>query len=62
MMVMQTKQIEALDYQTVENAIESLLPGMSNGEIILQSHFKPFLTVRLIDSRTKKRMTLHYDI
>lgn len=35
------KANEALDYQTVENAIESLLPG-KNGEIILKvisNHF-----------------------
>lgn len=39
------KANEILDYQTVENAIESLLPG-KNGRL-LKSHFKPFLNVRL---------------
>ncbi len=40
------KANELLDYQTVENAIESLLPGKEWGDY-LKSHFKPFLNVRL---------------
>ena len=40
------KANEALDYQTVENAIESLLPGKEWGDYF-KSHFKPFLNVRL---------------
>lgn len=35
-----------LDYQTVEDAVESLLPGKEWGEY-LKNHFKPFLNVRL---------------
>ncbi len=40
------KANEALDYQTVENTIESLLPGKEWGDYF-KSHFKPFLNVRL---------------
>ena len=40
------KANEILDYQTVENAIESLLPGKEWGDY-LKGHFKPFLNVRL---------------
>ncbi len=38
------KANEILDYQTVENAIESLLPGKEWGDY-LKSHFKPFGTM-----------------
>ena len=49
------KANELLDYQTVENAIESLLPGKEWGEY-LKSHFKPFLNVRLKTPEQKQAL------
>lgn len=46
---------ERLDYQTVENAIESLLPGKEWG-YYLKSHFKPFLNVRLRTPEQKQAL------
>ena len=46
---------ELLDYQTVENAIESLLPGSEWGAY-LKSHFKPFLNVRVRTSEQKQAL------
>ncbi len=46
---------ELLDYQTVENAIESLLPGKEWGDY-LKSHFKPFLNVRLRTPEQKQAL------
>lgn len=40
-----TKANELIDYQTVENAIESLLPGEWGN--YFRKHFKPFLYVRI---------------
>ena len=50
------KANEALDYQTVENAIESLLPGKEWGDYF-KSHFKPFLNVRL--KTLEQKQALH---
>lgn len=49
------KANELLDYQTVENAIESLLPGKEWGDYF-KSHFKPFLNVRLRTSEQKQAL------
>ena len=49
------KANESLDYQTVENAIESLLPGKEWGDY-LKSHFKPFLNVRLRTPEQKEAL------
>ena len=49
------KANELLDYQTVENAIESLLPGKEWGDY-LKSHFKPFLNVRLRTPEQKQAL------
>ena len=49
------KANELLDYQTVENAIESLLPGKEWGEY-LKNHFKPFLNVRLKTPEQKQAL------
>lgn len=49
------KANELLDYQTVENAIESLLPGKEWGDY-LKSHFKPFLNVRLKTPEQKQAL------
>ena len=46
------KANELLDYQTVENAIESLLPGKEWSDY-LKSHFRPFLNIRL---RSEERL------
>ena len=46
---------ELLDYQTVENAIESLLPGKEWGDYF-KSHFKPFLNVRLRTPEQKQAL------
>lgn len=55
------KANEILDYQTVENAIESLLPGKEWGDY-LKSHFKPFLNVRLktLEQKQALRNILEY--
>ena len=55
------KANELLDYQTVENAIESLLPGKEWGDY-LKSHFKPFLNVRLktLEQKQALRNILEY--
>lgn len=49
------KADELLDYQTVENAIESLLPGKEWGAY-LKSHFKPFLNVSLKTAEQKQAL------
>lgn len=49
------KANELLDYQTVEHAIESLLPGKEWGDY-LKSHFKPFLNVRLRTPEQKQAL------
>ena len=49
------KANELLEYQTVENAIESLLPGKEWGEY-LKSHFRPFLDVRITTSEQKQAL------
>ena len=49
------KANELLDYQTVENAIESLLPGKEWGDYF-KSHFKPFLNVRLRTPEQKQAL------
>ena len=59
------KANEILDYQTVENAIESLLPGKEWGDYLkshLKSHFKPFLNVRLktLEQKQALRNILEY--
>lgn len=46
---------ELLDYQTVENAIEALLPGKEWGDY-LKSHFEPFLNVRLRTQEQKQAL------
>ena len=55
------KANKILDYQTVENAIESLLPGKEWGDY-LKSHFKPFLNVRLktLEQKQALRNILEY--
>ena len=49
------KANELLDYQTVENAIESLLPGKEWCDYF-KSHFKPFLNVRLRTPEQKQAL------
>lgn len=49
------KANELLDYQTVENAIESLLPGKGWSDYF-KSHFKPFLNVRLQTQEQKQAL------
>ena len=49
------KANELLDYQTVENAIESLLPGKEWGDYF-KNHFKPFLNVRLRTPEQKQAL------
>ena len=49
------KANELLDYQTVENAIESLLPGKEWGDYF-KRHFKPFLNVRLRTPEQKQAL------
>ncbi len=49
------KANEQLDYQTVENAIESLLPGKEWGDY-LKNHFKPFLNVRVRTPEQKQAL------
>lgn len=49
------KANELLDYQTVENAIESLLPGKEWANYF-KSHFKPFLNIRLITPEQKQAL------
>lgn len=49
------KANELLDYQTVENAMESLLPGKEWGGY-LKSHFRPFLNVRLRTPEQKQAL------
>lgn len=46
---------EILDYQTVEDAIASLLPGKEWG-VYLQAHFKPFLDVKIRTREQKKAL------
>ena len=49
------KANELLDYQTVENAIDSLLPGKEWGDYF-KSHFKPFLNVRINTPEQKQAL------
>ena len=49
------KANELLDYQTVENAIESLLPG-KEWTNYFKSHFKPFLNIKLITPEQKQAL------
>ena len=49
------KDNELLDYQTVENAIESLLPGKEWANYF-KSHFKPFLNIKLITPEQKQAL------
>ena len=49
------KANELLDYQTVENAVESLLPEKEWGDYF-KSHFKPFLNVRLKTPEQKQAL------
>jgi len=49
------KANELLDYQTVENAIESLLPGKEWSDY-LKSHFRPFLNIRLSTPEQKQAL------
>lgn len=48
------KANELIDYQTVENAIESLLPGEWGS--YFRNHFKPFLSVRVTSTEQKKAL------
>lgn len=49
------KANELLDYQTVENAIESLLPGKEWSDY-LKNHFRPFLNIRLSTPEQKQAL------
>ena len=49
------KANELLDYQTVENAIESLLPGKEWANYF-KGHFKPFLKIKLITPEQKQAL------
>lgn len=49
------KANELLDYQTVENAIESLLPGKEWSDY-LKCHFRPFLNIRLSTPEQKQAL------
>ena len=49
------KANELLDYQTVEKAIESLLPGKEWSDY-LKSHFRPFLNIRLSTPEQKQAL------
>lgn len=49
------KANELLDYQTVENAIESLLLGKEWANYF-KSHFKPFLNIKLITPEQKQAL------
>ena len=49
------KANELLDYQTVENAIESLLPGKEWANYF-KIHFKPFLNIKLITPEQKQAL------
>lgn len=46
---------ELLDYQTVENAIEALLPGKEWSHY-LKSHFRPFLNIRISTPEQKQAL------
>jgi len=48
------KANEIIDYQTVEKAIESLLPG--EWGTYFRKHFKPFLRIRVKSSEQKKAL------
>lgn len=48
------KANELIDYQTVENAIESLLPGEWGA--YFRNHFKPFLSVRVTSTEQKQAL------
>lgn len=47
------KANELLDYETIENAIESMLPEEKWADYLI-SHFKPFLNVRIKTSEQNK--------
>lgn len=49
-----SKANELIDYQTVENAIESLLPGKWGN--YLKDHFKPFLYIRIKSPEQKQAL------
>lgn len=46
---------ELLDYQTVEHAIEALLPGKEWSDY-LKSHFRPFLNIRMSTPEQKQAL------
>lgn len=46
---------ELLDYQTVEQAIEALLPG-KEWSVYLKSHFRPFLNIRMSTPEQKQAL------
>ena len=49
------KANELLDYETIENAIESMLPEEEWADYLI-SHFKPFLNVRIKTSEQKQAL------
>ena len=49
------KANELLDYQTIENALTSLLPGKGWSDYFVQ-HFKPFLNIRITTSEQKQAL------
>ena len=49
------KANELLDYETIENAIESMLPEEKWADYLI-SHFKPFLNVRIKTSEQKQAL------
>ena len=49
------KANELLDYETIENAIESMLPEEEWADYLI-SHFKPFLNVRINTSEQKQAL------
>lgn len=49
-----TKADACIDYQTVENAIESLLPGEWGN--YFKNHFKPFLNIRISTQEQKQAL------
>lgn len=49
------KANELLDYETIENAIESMLPEEEWADYLI-SHFKPFLDVRIKTSEQKQAL------
>lgn len=49
------KANELLNYQTIENALTSLLPGKGWSDYFVQ-HFKPFLNIRITTSEQKQAL------